>query len=595
MLQRTCMKPLRAILIASLLACVHGAGAQGIFFSADFNDGAWPASFDLGPEVERLTPDGEGTGEFVPAWRIGNATDANAGGFFEVPDAPVGNRFAMANDDAEPCNCDLADVSLTIAAPSFVGRSGVALECRIFHDRALLGGEAELELSLAGGSWIPLATIPVLEQEWQPLFVNLSAFDGLDDIRIRFRWSDDGHWASGFAVDDIVLRERTTIDLAVEQIFTYDPAADPFTVGDQALRYALLPLEQASAMWVSAELMNRGTQALTGFSATATVALDGVVQASYDTTLSGTLLPGERMLIRILTDWTPSAVGQVTATFTANPMLPDADIDNNNGTATLQITGPGWEGRYGAMARDEGSVQGAVGGAFNFIALARVEMANTGSTAQGLSAYVTYSSAVGQQVRAILFNADFAFVDSSARHTLTQEDIDRAGVGESLYLGYTEQVELSAGDYFAGIQRLDGSDAVYIGISGNAPIGASVLMQGPTFVVDYLRTAPMVRLHLDGFGVGIAEQGSMRQGSLRVHPVPLTGDGTVRFSLAQASSPTLRVLDMSGRVIVTTPLGSLPQGEHATALASAALSDGLYIVEVQAGSERLWAKVIVAH
>jgi hypothetical protein len=585
----------RPTLVTLVALCAISVQGQGIFFSADFNDGNWPSAFDLGAAVEQQTPEGEGTGEFVPAWRIGTATEANAGGFFEVPNMPIGNRFAMSNDDAEPCNCDLQNVSLTFTAPSFVGRSGIALECRVFHDQALGGGDAFIEVSYLGGSWTQLATVPVDGHEWQPLLVNLSAYDGFDNIRIRFRWSDNGQWASGFAVDDIVLRERGAVDLSVEEVFTYDPTADPFTLGDQALRYTLLPLEQVAPMHVAAEVMNRGTQALTGFSVSASLALNGTVQVTRDSTLATTLLPGERTVVLLPMEWAPTSIGQVVATISFSTIAPDEDPSNNAGTADLRITGPGWDGRYGAMARDNGQLQGTMGGAFPFIALTRLEMANSGSTARGVSAYITSNSAVGEEMRAILFNSDFAFVDSSARHVLTQEDLDRAWVGESLYLSFAEQVVLSAGDYFAGMQHLDGDGEVFIGLSGNTPIGASVLMQGPTFVVDYLRTAPMVRLHLDGFGVGIDELGSTQNGSLSVYPVPLNGAGTVRFELSKTSSVALRVLDMSGRVVWLEELGHLPQGQHTAGLTTHGLADGLYTVEVRSATERLLSKVVVAH
>jgi hypothetical protein len=584
----------RATVIFALALGGHSLYAQGIFFSADFNDGNWPSAFDLGAAVEQQSPEGEGTGEFIPAWRIGTASEANAGGFFEVPDMPIGNRFAMANDDAEPCNCDLENVSLIITPPSFVGRSGVALECRVFHDQALGGGDAFIEVSYLGGSWTQLATVPVDAQEWQPLFVNLSAYDGFDNLRIRFRWSDNGQWASGFAVDDIVLRERGAVDLSVEEVFTYDPTADPFTTGDQALRYTLLPLEQLGPMQVAAELMNRGTQVLSGFTVSASLALDGAIQVTRDSVFVGSLIPGERTTVLIPMDWVPASFGQVTASISVTTTLPDEDPSNNSGTSELRITGPGWEGRYGAMARDNGQLEGTMGGDFPFIALARLEMANSGSTARGLSAYITSNSAVGEELRAILFNSDFAFVDSSARHVLTQEDLDRAWAGESLYLGFSEQVELSSGDYFAGMQHLDGDNGVYIGLSGNTPIGASVLMQGPTFVVDYLRTAPMVRLHLDGFGVGIGESGSTSNGSLQVFPVPLTGEGTVLFELSRSSVATLRVLDMSGRVVLMEDLGHVPQGQQTIDLISRAWGNGLYMVEIRTASERFRTKVVVA-
>ena len=45
-----------------------------------------------------------------PAFRVHNSGSANAGGYWPVPQlGPVNNRFAAANDDAPPCDCDNID------------------------------------------------------------------------------------------------------------------------------------------------------------------------------------------------------------------------------------------------------------------------------------------------------------------------------------------------------------------------------------------------------------------------------------------------------------------------------------------------------
>lgn len=585
----------RTALALGATTLLLGAHAQGIFYSADFEGAGWPAEFDLGPEVERLDSDGEGTGEFVPAWRIGNATDANAGGFFQVPNVPTGNRFAMANDDAEPCDCDLANVALTLSAPSFVGRSGVGLECRVFHERRLGGGDAFVEVSLGGGSWILLATVPVLVGDWQPLSVNLGAFDGLDNIRIRFRWSDDGNWASGFAVDDIVLRERFMNDLSVEATHIGDPGANPFQSGDQRLAYSQVPLEQAGPLTVSAELMNRGTQVLNGIALNASLALDGNVQLQLDTLLDGTLLPGERTTVVFSSNWVPASSGAVTVTFTASSSTADDEPSNNTDLVSLLITGPGWDLGYGAMARDLGQEQGVLGDTTGFILANRMELPNAGSIARGMSAYVTANSALGAQLRAILMDANLAFVDTSIRYTLTQEDLDRAGTGTPLYLPFAGLEALAAGDYFIGLQLLDGTGAAFIGLSGSSPTGAALFMQGVNFDVDYLRSTPMVRLHLEDYAVGLAETTMEQHGTLHIFPVPMRDVGTVRFTLDQPAQTVMRILDIHGREEVRTSLGMLVAGEHSVTLNAQELPAGLHMVELQWGAQRSVGRIVVAH
>ena len=585
------------LLPGAFALCALFSHAQGVFFSATFDDGQWPPAFDPGPDVERIGPDGEGTGEFVPAWRIGTATEANAGGFFPVPDIPVDGRFAMVNDDAPPCDCDLRDARLTFNAPSFVGRKNVALECRVFHEKVLGGGDAMVEVSAGNGPWVPIATVPVLIGEWLPLVVNLSAFDGLDDIRIRFRWSDNGNWSGGFAVDDITLRERHGTDLSVERVFAHDPLADLFRPGDQTLGHTMLPLEQAGPLTVAAELMNRGTTLLDGITLSVSVSLDGDEQVVRDTLLTGTLSPGQRTTVVLPTYWSPSSTGSLTVTFSVDVAAHDEDPSNNTGETSMHITGPGWDDGHGAMARDLGHVQGSIGGDRAYIAANRMEFIAPGSVVRGISAHITSNSAPGEEVRAILMDANLAFVDTSVRHTLTQEDLDRAWNGESLYLPMTGIPVLPAGDYFAGIQRLEGgSGSVFVGLSGNSPIGAALLMRGVNFDVEYLHGTPMVRLYLDELPVSIHDvPGTNGSQGLAVHPNPLEGSGTLSFTLERPSRTTWRLMDATGRVAQQGDFGGLPAGRHRITWDTGRLPAGTYLMEVHGDGHRRCTRVIVIH
>src|SRR5690606_159569 len=72
------------LMLAGTLSAQGAAKAQACFFSEDFSNGL-PAGWDIGPAVERQTADGTGLGEFVPAWIVGTASEANANGFFPVP------------------------------------------------------------------------------------------------------------------------------------------------------------------------------------------------------------------------------------------------------------------------------------------------------------------------------------------------------------------------------------------------------------------------------------------------------------------------------------------------------------------------------
>ncbi|MCW5900317.1 MAG: hypothetical protein KIT10_13705 [Flavobacteriales bacterium] len=572
------------------------AKAQPCFFSVDFEDGTIPAGWDIGPQVERQTADGSGLGEFVPAWTVGNALQANAGGFFPVPDLPAGNRFAMANDDAPPCNCDMQQVAITAQAIDLGGRSGTALECRVFHEQTLGGGPAYVEASIDGTSWITMALVPAQPGGWRDLVVNLSAFDGQPALRLRFRWSDNGQWASGFAVDDICLRERLAYDLSVAQAFTHDPSVSPFTMGDQSLRYRLLPLEQAGPLTVAVEVVNRGLQPMPQVNAAVVINHEGVDHGPFAGEAIPLLVPGESAILPIATGWTPSTTGTLNVGVTVSGGVADLDETDNSGNATMRITGPDWADGYGAMARDEDQPVGFVGGDEVFIAGNRMELAMGGTAPTGISAVFGAGTEDSTVVRAILMDLNMALVDTSTRHVISEEDLARIAVGEPLFLPFANPSTLPAGDYFVGMQRLSDPDngVVHVLVSGSGAAGGAFFMEGPNFLLSWMLATPMVRLHFADYGVGVTEVSEERVNSLHVFPVPMQGGGWVSFTLDHSAALRLVMRDMQGREVGSRSHGTLGKGSHQMPVDVSGLAAGTYLLGLEGEGIRLVRTIVVA-
>ncbi len=581
------------LLVIPALAYAQGRPkAQSCFFSANFEDGLIPAGWDIGALVERQTPAGDSLGEFVPAWSVGTASAANANGYFPVVDLPIGNHFAMANDDASPCNCTMADVTLTTSPIDLTGRANVALECRVFNEMILGSDTAVIEASTDGSTFWPLLEIPAVADAWQDILVDLSDYDGQPGLQLRFRWSDGGGWSSGFALDDICLRERSANDLSVVAVATNTVGFDPFQTGDQTLRYRLLPLEQAGPLTPSVRVLNRGMNDATAVTISVTITLNGSEVYSSSGIPVGDMPAGEPAIVfTVSTGWVPTGVGETVVSITVASAVDD-DHTDNTGTATMRITGPGWDNVYGAMACDEGQMQGTVGGTNNFIAMNRMEIVNEGSTAQGISAVIASNSQAGELVRAILFDANFAFIDSSLRHTITEEDLFNGWLGEALYLPLSTAPTLAAGDYHVGMQRLTGTGEVFIATSGNSPLGAAVLMQGTTFDITYLTATPMVRLHVDDYGVGMDEQQVPH--SMRTYPVPANDLLTVEFALTASSQARLEVLDVMGRVVLQQDLGRLPAGTNTHRFGVGDLAVGSYVLRLVADNVPLEQLLVIA-
>ena len=585
---------MRNLILLPLAALVLGrtASAQSrqstCLWSEDFEQGI-PAGWSTN-QVERQTSAGIGLGEFVPAFVGGTASDANAGGFFPVPDMPVGNRFAMANDDAAPCNCDLDSAVLATSSIDLSGHFNIALDLRVFHTRALGGGEARIDFSANGGEWLLFETIPSGEG-WQRLTFNMSLLGGIGDLRLRFQWSDSANWSSGFAIDDICIREQFTNDLAVTGARMGDANASPFASNSNGLGYRLLPLEQSRAMALSIDLHNVGTSPLYAVAVSVMANQGGTDHGPFTASLDS-ISSGERATVVVQADWAPDAPGVVTYTATAYSPTGEEDAADNSAQTTMTMTGPGWDDGYGAMALDAGPSQGVKRSDLGFIAAIRAELANTGSTARGITALLDPASTVGQEVRGILLNSAFELIDTTLRHAITTEDIADAFAGVPLYLPFTTPPQLPAADCFAGLQRLPDLGSVGVLTSGNGPIGSAAFMEGASFDITWMEAMPMVRLHLSDYGVGVRElSGSPRP---RVFPMPASEMAWLEYDWSASGPAILTISDPSGRVVARRALPASPPGERRILLDTTSLSSGAYLLRVEGAATAICAKLVVA-
>ncbi len=571
------------------VCCMHTASAQNCFFSADFEDGSIPAGWT---NTDVTAADGSTTA----AWTVGTAAQADVNGYFPVTDLPIGNRFAMANDDAAPCDCSMDAVFLTTPVIDLGGSTAVALECRVFHEMALNGGAAWVEASTNGTDWSQVDSIEAMTGGWQDLFIDLGAFDGSAAFQLRFHWSDSGNWASGFAVDDVCFFERAQHDLRIVELVNHAITTDPFDQSVRSLSYRQIPLEQASSTTTMVRVQNRGTVALAENSAQAqvTTTLNGAITNVTDIPLSDALAPGETSSWVALVTMTPDQLGrwdfEVELTSTAGEDEPQ----DNRDTTSIWITGPGWDGGYNAMARDNGMTQGTVGSTSGFIAANRFEIANAGSTAHSVTAVLGVNSTVGEEVRAILMDGNFAFIDTSARYAITQADIDGAYGGLPIHLPFTLSTALLPGDYFVGLQRLSGSGYVEVATGGACATGASALLVGTTFDIQWLNATPMVRLHLGDYGVGLAEL-PVEEGALDIRPNPVHDNARVVVRTPYGGAAQLGLWDMTGRFVRSQPLGHLTAGTSTFELEAGDLPSGPYVLRVQFPTGTIVGRMVVAH
>ena len=589
---------LTAFLICVLTGTVQGQTPPGAcFYLEGFEGEDALAGWDVGGDVEVLTPAGAGTGEFVPAWRISNAEEANIDGYFPVVDQPAGNRSVSANDAAAPCNCNMDNVVLTSPVFDFSSHSNVALELRIFNEMAFGSGSAIIEADRGDDNWLLLDTLPVMVGAWQSIFVDLSAFDNEAAVHIRFRWSDGGAWASGFAIDDLCIRDRLSNDLSVLRVYANDASVSPLFLGDQSLQYYALPLEQAGELIVASWIRNSGITTLQNVSVSATLNLSGSDVGTFTSTLDS-LSPNEQVLVRIPTGYVPDQVGELEVAFVATADGTDEQIDDNNGTYSMRITGAGWDNGYGSMAVDNGVTQGTYGDTSVFVLANRMELLLPGSHANGMSVLLGPGTNAGEVVRAILFDENFTFLDTAIRHTVSSLDLDNASAGLPLYFAYTGRPTLGSGDVFVGLQHLptDGGGRLEVQMGGSTPLGTSVLQEGTLFDITYLYNTPMIRLFLGEVGVGIPDAVAGPSSGIRAYPVPMDDHGRIEFEMVNSDIRIyFELLDAGGRKVLEKSLGNMPSGKQSIPLDPSGLAPGVYTVVVRSIDSYLTGRIIIAH
>lgn len=584
--------------LAALLFCtLTGTAQQGTcFYSEGFEGENALATWDLGSDVEVLTAAGIGTGELVPAWRISTAAQANINGYFPLVDQPLGNRSVTANDAAAPCNCAMDNVILTSPALDFSSRANVALDFRIFNEMAFGSGSALIEADRGDDNWALLDTLPVMPGAWQSVLVDLSAYDNEPSVRLRFRWSDGGTWSSGFALDDLCLRERFSNDLSVIRSFANDASVSPFLLGDQSLQYYALPLEQASELTVATMIRNSGTSTLRNVEVSATVNMAGSEIGTFTATFDS-LFANEEKLVRIHTGYVPDQVGQLDVAFVATADGTDEYMGDNTGSFSMRITGSGWENGYSVMAIDNDAADGTYGDTSVFVLANRMELLQPGSRAEGMSVLLGLGTTVGEEIRAILFNENFTFLDSAERHTVSTEDLDNAAAGQPLYFAYSGRPTLGSGDVFVGLQHLTGNGAglLEIQMAGSTPFGTSVLLDGALFDITYLYSTPMIRLFLGEVGVGVPEAICLPSAGIRAYPVPMDDRGRIDIQLLQFGKVSMEVLDAGGRKVLEKDFGQLNAGNHSIPLATSELAPGAYTVVIRSTGSLLTGRILITH
>ncbi|MFM7770434.1 MAG: T9SS type A sorting domain-containing protein [Bacteroidota bacterium] len=571
--------------------------------SEDFQavSGAMPAALPSGWSTNQVT---QQDGTLGNAFKTHNSTTANAGGYWPVPNI-AGNKFAGANDDNVPCDCAMDDVYVQSPTLDFSAASNIVVSFDIFHDMNFGGGDATLQVSTDGGTtWniVPIGVdatganidvFPMDQDFWQSLIVPVYNLSGQASVTFRWQWTDNGSWASGFAVDNVVIGELPAYDVRVSKTKVGDWNQATFGLG--FWDYNRVPLTQVSPVKATTVIFNGGSNDQ----------VDATV--NYDVTFNGTAVAGspfagaqtsanflslDKDTISVATTYTPSALGTVQINATATSTSGDDDLTNNAGSATIEIT----QFEYG---RDFNAAQAFFGPTTDF------EFGNlfdiyADDDFGAIDVAIGAGSTAGDPIigRIYLFEGfdaatgDPVFTDlglETMEYTIQDADLNSVGEANFVHLTFATPVTLNADNVYLAVASCVANTR--IPVSGSNEWVTSWFFDGTWGAT---LSIPMVRLNSDETLAvnNLSAAGSAFELGQNI-PNPSNGNTTITYNLPSNERVTLTVRDLTGRVVNVINEGVRPAGKNMLTINTNALGAGIYTYTLTAGTNSLTKKMTV--
>lgn len=540
-------------------------------FSESFAGDALPTGWTTDPaQVERLDAQGNATGTFTAPYTVGNATAANVLGYFAVPDSPLGNTFAMANDDAPPCDCAMDSVSLVSPMIDLAGTTAPALSMAFYHDGRPVGTNAWVEASNDGSAWSVLHQLPATYAQWNSALIDLGPYAG-GPVYLRFRYSDNGLWASGFVVDNVVVYDRVANDIEIKQAWLGDVRESPFNTTVPSLGYHMIPVTQQPGLTASALVRNLGTDTAFFLSLDGSLTLNGGGGLSLGAMVLGALAPLHDTVVTWNSGFTYDSPGAAELALALSMSVTDTQDGDNRDTLTYHITNETTQGH--AMALDNDAAEVSIGQDAGFSLGCRYELGDNGGQVRGVSYRLGTGTLVGTPISAVITDGALNVRSISAEHIITQADLDLCFAGGTAYMPLDSAVAVTGEDLVALIRFAGDTGALYLGAGGEVPTGAAWKVEADGLVNSYPARAPIVRIHLSDPSVGLVEPMTGADQTLTVHPNPAETGAWVTFNGPFAGQ--VQVLDATGRVVISTAVRG---AEPRYWLACSGLRTGLYTV-----------------
>ncbi|MBW8051557.1 MAG: PKD domain-containing protein [Cytophagales bacterium] len=369
-------------------------------------------------------------------FKTGNNGTASSTSF----NPPAHTQFAFTNDDN--CNCNKSADYLEMPSINLTGLSGYFLTFTSYSSNdatPIYQDTTYVQVSTDGGFiWNKIFTIPKI-QSWTTYSVDLSAYDNMNDVRIRFFYADFGNWGYGFCVDDITINKQHGNELALDSIsiweYTLTPAAHaaPITFGGRVVNNGLNP---QSGTVLNVDITGNGS-----FSGSSTPPVNIPFAASQNLTIS--------------TTYTPPWQGIYNVDFIVTQDSTDCVPGNNTLSNSFEVTDT-------VYARDDGTGSGSLwAGDSNDYIFGQTYQLQATDNLKSITCWV--SGNVGAVMRLVVYNMAAGLpntlLGASSNYTLTSGDMPSAILTLPINGG---PLVLAAGTYFVALEAFNApSDSLF--------------------------------------------------------------------------------------------------------------------------------------
>ena len=197
------------------------------YLSEDFESGLLPTNWT------------ESQGSASTGWLFG---DSLGSAYWIIPSH---TKYTGVNDDA--CNCNMSDMLLFTSLINLSTAPNPIISFDYFFNQNY-GGTSTLRVSLDSGlTWTTIDTLAG-NATWENKTVSLLAYANTDSVLIGFHFNDDGVWAAGIVIDNVIVEDGASdADLVssatgfvseyyaqpIDQIVSFIPEGNVENIGTQ--------------------------------------------------------------------------------------------------------------------------------------------------------------------------------------------------------------------------------------------------------------------------------------------------------------------------------------------------------------------------